>query len=108
MMARDLKKASKSNDAPLWRRLSREALKPSIARRTININKINKLTKEGDVAFFAGKILGTGNLDHGITISSFAISGAAARKIQNAGGKFQNYKTMMQSNPTGKDVMLLG
>jgi len=108
LMARELKKASKSNDAPLWMRLSREALKPSIARRTININKINKLTKEGDVVFFAGKILGTGNLDHSITISSFAISSTAARKIQNAGGKFQNYKIMIQNNPAGKDVILLG
>ena len=32
-MAKDLKKASAKNDAPIWAKLAEYALKPSIARR---------------------------------------------------------------------------
>ena len=47
-MAKELKEASKKNKAPIWSRLAELALKPSSARRTVNVSQINKLTKDGD------------------------------------------------------------
>jgi large subunit ribosomal protein L18e len=107
-MAKDLKRASKDNDAPIWSKLSQQALKPTIARKTINLNKINKLTKDNDVIVFPGKILGTGTLSHKITLCSFSISNAAARKVLDADSKIINYKDMIKEYPTGKGVILLG
>ena len=46
-LAKDLKKASAKNDAKIWSKIAEFALKPSIARRIINLNKIDKLTKRG-------------------------------------------------------------
>ena len=80
-MANDLKKRIKENDAPIWSKLAEYALKPSVARRTVNINKIDQLTKENDVVVFPGKVLGTGNISHKITLYSFSISNAAAKKL---------------------------
>ena len=86
-MAKDLKKASTKNDAAIWAKLAEYALKPSIARRDINLNRIDQLTKENDIVVFPGKVLGTGNISHKITLFSFSISNSAAAKIVEKGGK---------------------
>lgn len=107
-MARDLKKASAKNDAPIWAKLAEYALKPSVARRDINLYKIGQLTKENDTVVFPGKVLGTGNVPHKITLCSFSISNSAATKIIENGGKVISYTELIQKNPTGKGVVLLG
>ena len=107
-MAKDLKKASVKNDAPIWAKLAEYALKPSVARRDINLNRIGKLTKENDTVVFPGKVLGTGNISHKITLYSFSISNSAAEKIISNGGKLVNYSELIEQNPTGKGVVLLG
>ena len=107
-MAKDLKKASTKNDAPIWSKLAEMALKPSSARRTINVNKINDLTKDNDVVVFPGKVLGTGVISHKITLSSFSISNSAASKIIESGGKILNFDNMIEQYPTGKGVTMLG
>lgn len=107
-LAKDLKKASKDNDAPIWAKLAEYALKPSIAKRDINIYKINQLTKENDVVVFPGKVLGTGNISHKITLYSFSISDTAATKILKNGGKLLSHLELVKQNPNGTGVVLLG
>lgn len=107
-MAKDLKKASTKNDAPIWAKLAEYALKPSIARRDLNLNRIGQLTKENDTVVFLGKVLGTGNIPHKITLFSFSISNSAANKIVESGGKLISYSELIDQNPTGKGVVLLG
>ena len=107
-MAKDLKKASLKNDAPIWAKLAEFALKPSAARRDINLNRIGQLTKEDDTVVFSGKVLGTGNIPHKITLYSFSISNSAATKILENGGKIISYSNLIEQNPTGKGVVLLG
>ncbi|RNJ75157.1 MAG: 50S ribosomal protein L18e [Nitrosopumilus sp. H8] len=107
-MARDLKKASLKNDAPIWARLAEYALKPSVARRDINLNRIGQLTKDNDTVVFPGKVLGTGTVPHKITLFSFSISRSAASKITDAGGSLISYSSLIEENPTGKGVVLLG
>ena len=107
-MAKDLKNASVKNDAPIWSKLAEYALKPSIARRDVNLNKIDRLTKENDTVVVPGKVLGTGNVSHKITLCSFSISNSAATKILGNGGKIINYSSLIQQNPTGKGVVLIG
>lgn len=107
-MAYELKKASRDNDAPLWSRLSKLALKPGRARRVLNLNKIARLTKDGDVVIVPGKVLGTGSISHKITLCSFSISNTAADKIITSGGSVSNFGQMTRDFPTGKGVVLLG
>ena len=107
-MARDLKKASVKNDAPIWAKLAEYALKSSIARRDINLNRISQLTKENDTVVFPGKVLGTGNVPHKITLCSFSISESAATKIIESGGKLITHSELIEKFPTGKGVILLG
>ena len=106
-IAKDLKQASKKNEAPIWSRLADLALKPS-SKRVVNLTRINKITKENNVLFVPGKVLGTGNISHKITLCSFSMSATAAKKIIQTGGKIMTYSDMIKKYPTGKDVMLIG
>lgn len=108
LMARNLKEASKKNKAPIWSRLAELALKPSSARRTINVSQIDRLTKEGDVIIVPGKVLGTGGISHKITLCSFSISNSGAQKILEQGGKVLSYLEIIKSHPTGKGVRIIG
>jgi len=106
-MIKDLKQASKKNEAPIWSRLAKLAIKPS-ARKIVNLTRINKITKDNDVLFVPGKVLGTGNISHKIILSSFSISTTAAKKIIQTGGTIMTYSDMIKKYPTGKGVMIFG
>ena len=107
-MIKDLKQASKKNEAPIWSRLAELATKPSSSRRVVNLTRINKTTKDNDVLFVPGKVLGTGNISHKIILSSFSISTTAAKKIIQTGGKIITYSDMIKKYPTGKGVIIFG
>jgi len=107
-MIKDLKQASKKNEAPIWSRLAELAKKPSTSKRVVNLSRINNTTKDNDVLFVPGKVLGTGNISHKITLSSFSISTSAANKIIQNGGKIITYSDMIKKYPTGKGVIIFG
>lgn len=107
-MARELHSASKKNKAPIWSRLAELALKPSSAKKTVNLSQIDKLTKDGDIIMVPGKVLGTGNMSHKITLCSFSISNSGAQKVIQAGGKIQSSSELIKSHPTGKGVVIIG
>ena len=107
-MIKDLKQASKKNEAPIWSRLAELAKKPSTSKRVVNLSRINNTTKDNDVLFVPGKVLGTGNISHKITLCSFSISTSAANKIIQNGGKIMTYSDMIKKYPTGKGVIIFG
>ena len=107
-MARELKNASKKNKAPIWSRLAELALKPSRARRVVNLGQLDKFAKDDDIIVVPGKVLGTGNLTHKITLCSFSISNSGATKILESGGKILGLSELVKSNPTGKGVKIVG
>ena len=107
-LARNLKRASTKNDAPIWKRVAELALKPSSIRRVVNVNKISKLSKADDVILVPGKVLGTGIISHKIILCSFSISNSAADKILEAGGKIISFTEIIEKYPTGKGVTIIG
>jgi|TARA_B100001750_G_scaffold220377_1_gene208055 large subunit ribosomal protein L18e len=107
-MVKDLKQASKKNEAPIWSRLADLATKPSSSKRIVNLTRINRITKENDIIFVPGKVLGTGSVSHKITLCSFSISTTAAKKIIQTGGNVMAYADMIKKYPTGKGVIIFG
>jgi len=107
-MAKELKQASSKNDAPIWSKLAKLALKTTVSRRVVNLNKIDEVTKDNAVIVVPGKVLGTGNVSHKITLSSFSISNTAAKKIIESGGSIISFSEMIKKFPTGKGVVIIG
>ena len=107
-LAYKLHKAAGANKAPIWERLSREALKPGSARRTVNVKKLGRLTSSGQTVAVPGKVLGTGTISHPISVFSFSISAAAAEKITAAGGRILSHSDLVEAHPSGKEVFVVG
>ena len=107
-MVKELKGASKKNNAPIWSKLAELALKPSSARRTINLSQIDRFAKDSDVIVVPGKVLGTGNISHKITLCSFSISNSGVQKVLQSGGRILSFAELIKNHPTGKGVKIIG
>ncbi len=107
-MVKELKGASKKNKAPIWLRLAELALKPSSAKRTVNLGQLDRFTKDCDVVVVPGKVLGTGNISHKIILCSFSISNSVAQKVLQSGGKILSFTELIKNHPTGKGVTIIG
>jgi len=92
----------------IWRRVAKDLQKPRRRWRRVNLARINKYTKDGDVVVVPGKVLAFGSLDHKIKILAFSFSKAAIEKIQKAGGEILRIDTLLQQNPRGSGVKLIG
>ena len=93
-IAKDLKNASKKNDAPIWLKLSKSALKSNSSQKTINLKKIHDNSDDGTAVVIAGKVLGTGTIAH--------------KKIKESGGEVIKFSEMIERFPTGKGVKIIG
>jgi len=98
--------ASKGNK--LWRRLAEDLEKPSRQRRNINISRINRYTDEGEVVVVPGKVLSCGNLDHKLTIAAWQFSQQAMEKIRSANSEVITISALLEKNPKGKGVRIIG
>jgi len=107
-MVKHLRGASKKNNAPIWLKLAELALKPSRSRRVINLGQLDKFVNDNDIVVVPGKVLGTGNISHKITLCSFSISATGAKKVTQSGGKLVDFTHLIKNHPTGKGVKIIG
>jgi large subunit ribosomal protein L18e len=103
-----LRSAFKKNKAPIWRALKDELAGPRANRREINVRRLAEITKADDVVVVPGKVLGTGNLGHKLTVCTFSISETAAKKIIDSGGKLISFNDLINDYPDGKGVRIIG
>ena len=91
-----------------WRRIIEECEKPRRNRRAVNLYKLNRFTKPGDVVYVPGKVLGAGKLDHPITISAFSFSKTAYEKLAKSGSTILTTREFAEKYPTGSGVKIIG
>ena len=106
-LIRELKQLYLKNKVKLWKRIAYELEKPTRKRREANLYKINKYTREGEIALVPGKVLSLGNLDKKITIAAYQFSDQSREKI-NKIGKAISIKELIKENPNGKKVRIIG
>jgi large subunit ribosomal protein L18e len=106
-LIRELRKLSTKNNVKLWKRIAYELEKPTRNRREVNISKIDKYTKENEIALVPGKVLSNGDLTKKITVAAFKFSQQATEKI-NKKGKAISIQDLMKDNPKGKKVRIIG
>jgi large subunit ribosomal protein L18e len=102
-----LKKTAIENDAAVWKRVASDLEKPTRQRRVLNIYKLDKYCQDNDVIVVPGKVLGTGDLNKKVTVAAYTFSSQAVDKI-NAKGKALTIKELIEKNPQGKKIKLMG
>ena len=98
----------KTNTSPFWKRISKDLQKPTRQKRIVNVYKIDKNTKEGDTVIVPGKVLNVGELSKKVDVVAMQISASAREKIEKANGTVLTIKELLQKNPEGKGVRILG
>jgi large subunit ribosomal protein L18e len=103
-----LRNASKQNKVAIWKAVIKEVSRSRSKRRQVNIGQLAQVTKDKEIVIVPGKILGSGDISHKLTIWCFAISEAATKKILDAGGKILALDNLIKKYPDGKGVRLIG
>lgn len=103
---RALEKASRGG-AALWRALAEELKRPKRARAEVNLSRIDRHSKEGDVIAVPGKVLGSGALSHPLTVAAFSFSRTARQKIHQSDGKAITLRELLSSNVEPSRIKIL-
>jgi len=102
-----LRKYSRQYKAPIWRYVAELLSRPTRRRVAVNVSKINRYTKEGEVVVVPGKVLGAGEIKHPVTVAAIAFSESAALKIKSAGGRVIHILDLVKENPRGSGVRII-
>jgi len=103
-----LRRASTKNKAPIWRALERELARPRRNRREVNVGALADKTDDGQVIVVPGKVLGSGEIGHKLTLCAITISESATKKIIACGGKLVSLSNLVEQYPDGKGVRVIG
>jgi large subunit ribosomal protein L18e len=104
---RKLKKKSKSEGAALWEALAEDLEKAKRRRVAVNLSRLNRNTAEEEVVAVPGKVLGSGELDHPLTVAAFGFSETAKGKIALAKGNCMDLKELMDSGITPSKIRIM-
>ena len=104
----ELKQLGTEKKVNLWRRIAKDLEKPTRSRRIVNLSRISRYTKENDTIIVPGKVLGSGLLNHKLTIAAFAFSEGAIQKITSANGKAIHIQDLMKEDIRDKKIRLIG
>lgn len=108
MLIRTLKKGSRESGAKIWRDIADRLSRSRKIRVAVNLSRLNRHTEKGETVVVPGKVLGAGNIDHPFNVAAFAFSEQAQSKILKAGGKCLSILKLMEKNPKGTNVKIIG
>jgi len=99
-----LEKAGKKNKARIWKRVAEMIKGRRRGRREVNLSGLAKFS--GTIVV-PGKVLGRGE-GKAVQVAALAFSATAREKIEKAGGKAMAIPELVESNPKGSNVKIIG
>lgn len=107
-LIRLLEKQCRENKASFYRKLADGLAKPKRRRVTVNLSRLNRYTQKNDVVAVPGKVLGTGEMNHRVTVAALAFSAEAKDKIKAAKGRCLSLPELIKKHPKGSNVKIIG
>ena len=103
----DLKAATRGGGGAIWRDVAMRLEKPRRNYAAVNVSKINRHTAPDDLVLVTGKVLGSGEIDHKVTVAALQFSEGAASKIKSAGGECLKIEELVEKHPKGSGIIIL-
>ncbi|MCD6502619.1 MAG: 50S ribosomal protein L18e [Thermoplasmata archaeon] len=103
-----LRRKYSETKAPIWKAVAEELLRPRSIRKGVNVGKIDKILKDGEIALVIGKALGGGYVTRPLVVAAVSFSKKAREKIEKAGGRCMSIEDLMSENPNGSNVRIFG
>ena len=107
-LIRSLRKKARESQAGIWRDIADHLSRSKRRRIAVNVSRLNRYTQKGETVAVPGKVLGAGKIDHPINVAAFAFSEQARSKILEAKGKCLSILELVEKNPKGTNVKILG
>lgn len=104
----ELKKIGSQDSVPMFKRLAYDLEMSTRQRRIVNISRLNRNTKDGEVIVVPGKVLGDGILDHSLKIYAFSYSEGALASIKKAKSDALEMEDLLKENTKGKKIRIIG
>jgi len=106
-LVKDLYTLSEREGTALWKTIAKRLEKPAGTWATINLSRLNRITKKGEKIIVPGKILGSGQLDHPVEAYAFNASAAAKMSVIRAKGSLNSIEDLIKKNPQGKGIRII-
>ncbi|MCW4024638.1 MAG: 50S ribosomal protein L18e [Candidatus Bathyarchaeota archaeon] len=106
-LIKQLKKEGREQEAGIWLDVAEYLSKSRSQRVAVNLSGLNRNTKRAEVVVVPGKLLGSGSIDHSVTVASFGISEKAKAKLEVAKAKYLSIPELMAKNPKGSNVKII-
>ncbi len=103
-----LKRESHTNQAGVWAAVAEDLQAPTRRRRIVNLSRLNRHTNSNEVIIVPGKVLGSGSLDHSLTIAAWDFSSGAREQITKAKGTCLTIPELLKKDPKGKNIKIIG
>lgn len=107
-LIKSLKNKARLNEAPIWRDVAERLEKSNQNWAEVNLSTIERNTEENDTIVVPGKVLGSGYITKSLTVGSFNISEGARKTIEDNGGKWLTIRELVDKNPDGSGIRLMG
>lgn len=104
----NLRKLSNEEKVNIWKRVAEDLERPNRNRRSVNLSKIDRYTKENDTVLVPGKVLATGKVSHKMTVCAYQFSTEAKVKLKNDNIEYLSIEEMIKKNPKGKNLRIFG
>ena len=104
----DLKDQSRSTGAAIWRDV---ALRLETSRSNWaepNLSRLSRTAADDETILVPGKLLGSGDVLGSPNVAAYSVSASARSKIEAAGGRVMTIRDLMDDNPKGTGVRILG
>ncbi len=102
-----LKQTAREQHVAIWKELARRLEAPSKNHAEVNLSRLNRSTSSNDVVVVPGKVLGTGSIDHPISIAALNFSEAARAKILAASGTIATLGEVIETEPRGSNIKII-
>ncbi len=106
-LIRSLRKKSKELSSDIWHDLADRLNRSNRSRPEVNISQLNRYTDEENTVVVPGKVLGSGKIDHPLSVAAFDFSNQAREIIQSAGGEVMGIEELLDRNPEGSNVSIV-
>ncbi len=106
-MVNRLERASRLNNAPIWRIVAERLRKPTRSRVEVNLWKIDKYSGESEAIIIPGKVLAEGEITRPVVVVAASFSASAIKKIEGAGGKAYLLDEYLEKNPKGSNTRIV-
>lgn len=104
----ELKKTSYEHKAKIWKTVAVKLEKPLRNMAEVNLSRIERNAKNNETVIIPGKVLGSGDVNKPLTVAAFSFSDNAKKKILGAKGKVFTIREIMEKNPEGSNIRIMG